>query len=358
MLFPFLLGCTGGHGETNPTDTADTAATPDDAGDTGDSGDTGADCDATVPTIALPDFTAAAPYTYQTVSPSAIDPETDVNADYEHQVFYPDTPTRAELLVYLPGTDGKPANGLHLLDIAARSGYRAIGLAYPTDENTGDICPAWDDDEACTEAFNREKLYGVDGIEELDIDEADSIVGRLTRLLAALDSYAPGAGFGDYLDGGTVQWERVIVVGWSQGSSITGFLGRDVELAGSVHLAAGCNTVEEDGAAAPAAWCLEPRATPLDRMFSLIHTLDDWEYDSLVSWEVYDLDAWGGSADAGTLAPDYCTGPHLLTTSLSSQGGGAEYHKSIATDAQMPLDDDGVPVLAEDYVWLFTLGAG
>jgi len=350
MSLVILCACSG-EGPPGAVDSGERAA------GTSDTGDTASACDATVPTIALPDFTAAAPYVYETVAPSLLDPETDLNPDYEHQVFAPDTPSRAELVVYLTGTDGTPSRNLHLLDIAARSGYRTIGLAWPTDENTGDFCPDWDDSDACTEAFNREKLYGEDGIEGLEVDEPDSIVGRLKRLLSALDSYAPGAGFGQYLDGDDVRWDQVIVAGWSQGSSIAGFLGRDVELAGSVHLAAGCNTVELDGAVAPAAWCYEPRATPLDRMFSLIHTLDDWEFDSLVSWEVYDLDAFDGSADAGTLSPDCCTGPHLLTSSLESQGGGTDYHKSLATDATMPLDDDGVPVLAEDYVWLFTLGA-
>ena len=309
-----------------------------------------------MPTIPLPDFLSAADYEHGSVAPSAIDPATDLNPDYEHQIFLPATPSRTELFVYLTGTDGQPGLNLHLLDIAARAGYRTVGLAYPTDENTGDVCPGSADYEVCTDSFNREKLYGEDYVDGLAVDEPNSVVGRLHRLLVALDAAAPEAGFGNYLEGETVRWEQVVVAGWSQGSTMAASLGKDVALAGSVHLAAGCNPVESDGELLAAAWCFESRATPLDRMFTLIHTLDDWAFDNEVSWEVYNLDAYGEAADAGTLSPDYCTGTHLLTTSLADQDGGAEYHKSLATDPTIPLDADGVPVLAEDYVYLFTLG--
>lgn len=37
---------------------------------------------------------------------------------------------------------------------------------------------------------------------------------------------------------------------------------------------------------------------------------------------------------------------------------GSEYHRSFTTDATILLDGDGLPLLAEDYVWPFTVGAG
>jgi hypothetical protein len=93
--------------------------------------DTGGACDPTVASLDVPDFHAAPlPLTVH-VSPAEIDPASDQQPEDDHVVMVlEDGPTLAPLFVMLPGTDGHPANNLHLLTIAAQSGYRAIGLAY------------------------------------------------------------------------------------------------------------------------------------------------------------------------------------------------------------------------------------
>ena len=75
--------------------------------------------------------------------------------------------------------------------------------------------------------------------------------------------------------------------------------------------------------------------------------------EDTLAMEAFGLTAIADFVDAGTQSPAYCTGSHALQTSLPPQEPG-KFHLSIAQDAQMPIDGDGVPVLAEDYFYMMT----
>lgn len=313
-------------------------------------------CDATVPSIDVPDVKML-DAAHVVVPPSMIDSATDMEPQKSHQVFVPNDPAarRSQLFVMLPGTDGSPANNQNILRIAATAGFRAVGLAYPSDTNQGDLCGATADPAACNVAFAEEKLYGVDATPVLDVNEPNSVVGRLRRLLQAADAQVPGAGFGVYLNGGEVVWDKLVVAGFSQGSGLAGYLGKDKSLARNVFFSSGCDvhgTTMADAAADD--WCSLPRQTPASRMFGLLHAEDKLWLKSQ-AYRAYGMDAFGDFVDAGTLSPRYCTGTHILTSSLAPAPGGGP-HTSLATDPDMPVDVDGVPLLAEDYFYLMTDG--
>lgn len=319
-------------------------------------GGSGGTCDATVPTIDVPDVKTL-DAAHIVVPPSALDPATDMDPQRSHHVFVPNDPNarRPQLFVMLPGTDGSPGNNQNLLRIAATAGFRSVGLAYPSSTNQGDLCGTTADPAACNVAFAEEKLYGVDATPVVDVNEPNSIEGRLRRLLQAAEVQVPGAGFGDYLSNGEIVWEKLVVAGFSQGSGLAGFLGKDKALARNVFFSSGCDVHGTSMADAGADdWCSLPRQTPASKMFGLLHAEDKLWLKSQ-AYTAYGMDAFGEFADAGTLSPSYCTGTHILTTSLApAPGGGA--HNSLASDTDMPVDADGVPLLAEDYFYLMTEG--
>ena len=63
------------------------------------------------------------------------------------------------------------------------------------------VCPPVPDPK-CTESFRQKRIYGDNVTNIVDDTPAESIVARLTKLLAYLDAHYPNDGWGGYLAGG------------------------------------------------------------------------------------------------------------------------------------------------------------
>jgi hypothetical protein len=321
-------------------------------------------CDPTVRSIDVPDLAAPFGFERRFVLPQDIDPATDDFNGASHEIFMPNDPgivVRDRLFVMLPGTNNMPGGFTQILRIAARAGYTAIGLVYDTE-----IAPEWCSGVglsgpplfACSDGFFREKLYGEPALNGITIDEPSSIVGRLRRLLPWLHGEYPSYGFDRFYDANGIRWERIVVGGFSQGAAMTGYLAKDRPLARAVFFAGGCDAWEDPPDFSHLMpWCFDPRQTPAERTFALMHTRDEPQEDMLI-YDTFGMTALGGVANAATAAPDYCTTPHVLQTDLPSQmtqpdDHGQKVHLSVAHDSFMPLDGP-IPVLAEDYWYLLT----
>ena len=97
------------------------------------------------------------------------------------------------LLVFLPGTAGKPENASRFIRAAAAGGYRAISLAYNDTPAVVQACHS-DPDPKCSERFREERVYGRDVSSKIDDTPAESIVSRLGALLAHLARRDPAGG--------------------------------------------------------------------------------------------------------------------------------------------------------------------
>ena len=337
-----LTACSGRGGAKDSESTADTAG----------------DCDPTIASIELPDFHAELDVTVFEIDPAEIDPESDNFPASHHRIWIPSDMsqvTREELFVIIPGTGNQPNAFDDIANVAVRSGYAVIGLAWDSEYHVADYCTESSDQEACREAVFEEKAYGNNTSEEADISEADSVVGRLTRLLRHLDTNYPDAGAGAFLDGDTPRWGSMVLTGFSQGASMVGYVSKDVEVARAVLLAGGGDSATtDDGEILIADWCYDPRATPASRTFALSHLGDSPEADAAVH-AAYGLLDIADYVDAGTSSPAYCTATHALTFDLPAAGDNPNQgHLATAHDGYVPVDDDGVPLLAEDYHYLFT----
>jgi hypothetical protein len=191
-----------------------------------------------------------------------------------HVVIRPQVPTKAELVVFLPGTGGRPQNNLsgnyadadHSLYASASSkGYRVIGLTYQNSPSLNSLCG---NDDACYLATRRTLITGdvQSGSAVTTMDKGDAIIPRLVRLLVYLrDTGDPSGGWGGFLMNPSctvlcrLNPAKIIVSGHSQGGGHAGVIGKDYSVRRVVMLASPCDAVSVLGPIA--SWSLPPFTT-------------------------------------------------------------------------------------------------
>lgn len=331
-------------------------AGPDTAEETGDpwvtDTDTDTTCDPAVGSVAHPDFKTAVVADPVVVVPAELDPDADLDPAFSHLVYEPEERSRERLLVFLPGEDLGPDSFTALMKIGTAGGFRTVGLAWPSTQSPGALCAG---DGACIEAVEQELLYGADVSAEAGVDEADSILGRLLTLVRTMAAAAPDAGWDEYLDDEGLAYENLVVAGWSAGANAAAYLGKDLALGGGVYFAGGCDLAVDGGEIVPADWCAATRLTTPDKMYGMLHTAD--QYDALVAgFDALTLDDYGDFADADITEPRYCTATHQLHTTLPDQAGVDDFHAAVGVDGHVAADGLGVPLNANDYWYMLTMG--
>ena len=226
-----------------------------------------------------------------------------------------------------------------------------------------------------------ENITGSDLSEQLIVGPNNSIEMRLRKLIQYLAVQAPGAGFDQYLAGDDIQWDKLIVAGFSQGGGNAGILSMKYALSRSIFFSKGwspiydvdeslictadqecmdegwdyCSTFdsgEDEGVCIQtylSSYTYDTRLTPPDRSYLLIH-----EKEGAIKYSLKGAAAWGMD-ECGELVTvdgqtdgDYgCS--HILGTQAepSSASGGDHdggYHGSMGSDNSMAKDDTGLPV--------------
>jgi hypothetical protein len=205
----------------------------------------------------------------QCVSPSATDAAI-ARFDEPHFIFF-DARTRldADLLVFLPGTNGAP-HPLPFLKQAADAGYRVVSLAYNDTPSVAVYCPR-KPDPSCSEQFRRMRIYG-NGIRldpAIDNTTAESIVNRLVKLLQYLDRHEPQQQWSRYLENGEPNWGRIAWSGQSQGAGMAALIAKDHVVARVILFSSPWDfVVSGDGQRTLAPWLSVPSETPPVRWFA------------------------------------------------------------------------------------------
>ena len=125
-----------------------------------------------------------------TIVPSSI--ESGIDPSYDAPVYFSPSVTSAKgkLFVFLAGTNGVPRLYQDILREGAVRGYHVIGLTYVNGTEVHDYC-ANSSDPACWGDVRSEIVYGNGTTNLLTVTPANSIVGRLTALLAYLSVTYP-----------------------------------------------------------------------------------------------------------------------------------------------------------------------
>ncbi len=291
---------------------------------------------------ATPAFAAHILPTVQLVAASTTDPAIDDVIGMHHVALGPQSERVGRLLVFLPGTTAPPQIYSQLIEGAARQGYHAIGLAYVNPAAVNVLCFGMAA-SGCHEMVRREIILGTDETTLVDVDFDNSIVNRLDRLLAHLESIAPNEGWDSYRNAvGQLRWERVVVAGHSQGAGHAAFIARLESVARAV-LFSGTEA---------AAWTQAGDfVTPASNIWAFGHSLEAFISAFQSSWDNIGIPGIPTSVD-GVGAP-FGTSQQLTTSNTNCTGdpqANGFYHNCHCVDGFMPPPlPDGTPYF--QYVW-------
>jgi len=207
------------------------------------------------------------------ILPSKTDPAIR-SFDFPNYVLVNDkTSPRADLLVFLPGTNGKPPGPLAFLKAAADHGYRVISLAYNDTPAVAVYCPRRPD-PGCSAQFRQRRIYGDGPPLEPAIDNtrAESIINRLVKLLIYLEQREPGRGWAQYLKDGAPNWSRIVLAGQSQGAGMAAFIAKQHVVARVILFSSPWDFyVSKGNGRRLAPWIATPSKTPPERWYGGYH---------------------------------------------------------------------------------------
>jgi predicted esterase len=260
------------------------------------------------------------------IVPSTIDSTVRRFDEAHYVVFERTVRADAPLLVFLPGTGGRPQNTSDFADVAARQGYRVIGLEYVDTPAVAQICPRVRDPD-CSEKVRRKRTFGDDVTPLIDDRAEESIVSRLSKLLAALGREHPTEGWSQYLEDGRPKWSRIAVSGLSQGAGMAAYIAQRTQVARVVLFSSPWDNYGAGRTFAP--WIKRgPGATPAERWYGAYHGKEP----------TADLI---GRAYAALEIPKAHV--HVLALEPANSRSPNPYHVSVVANGATPRAADGAP---------------
>jgi len=274
----------------------------------------------------------------------------------------PTVAPRAKLLVFLPGTQGRPSQYTYILRAGASRGFHAVGINYPNQTAMGSLCQ-FSADPDCYWTARNEVIFGngtpVSG--QSAVTRADSVVNRLNKLLKWLANNQSAEGWGQFLRvDGTVDWSKVVLAGHSQGGGHVGVLAKTVSLSRAVYFSAPEDWNEL--ANLPAGWiAARPNVTAATLQFGFGSDLDTLvpNAHAFVHWDGLGLPR----PSAGPVLVDGAAAPffnsHQLRTSLSFNPASTaptpalRFHGVTVVDTSTPIDAKGRPLFDTNGVWKY-----
>ena len=226
--------------------------------------------------------------------------------------------SNGELFLFLPGTGGQPECCQDLLETAAETGFLAIGLTYPNTEAVGKICL---NDLSCYGIVRQNDFDGSAPSTFSDITPANSIQSRLVDLLLYLAARHPRQGWGQFLDGPTPVWSRIVVAGHSQGGGDAAYVAKIRRVEGVVMLSSPVDSSATDPPV-PATYLTTGHLTPLERYVAFDH-VDDPFHDKIVAdWTALDLQSFGPAASVDGSRPPFRQLPRARDLCRRAPGSG------------------------------------
>ncbi|MFN9106329.1 MAG: BPSS1187 family protein [Betaproteobacteria bacterium] len=263
----------------------------------------------------------------------------------------PASAARGRLFVFFPGTGATPANYRLIVRTAATRGLHSIGLNYPNSLAVASLCNGSADPD-CHAKVRNETLLGQDTSQLVTVTPADSIVNRLTKLLAYLHARHPAEGWGQYLTNGQPDWTRIRVAGHSQGGGHAAFIAKQFAVDRAVYFSSPSDW--RDGPNQPATWMGSPGATPAVRQYGFTHLRDPLVTITVAlgNWQALGLAGFGVPVSVDGAAPPYA-GSHQLTTDAAPNPAAttvSPLHGVPVVDAPTPRTASGAPLF--EPVWI------
>jgi predicted esterase len=272
------------------------------------------------------------------VKPSSLD-STVTRFDEAHIITFSRTAKAdAPLLLFLPGTGGRPQNATLFQEAAARQGYRVVGLQYVDEPAVQQVCPR-EPDPTCSEKVRRKRIFGDDVTPLIDDRAQESIVARLVTLLSGLERQHPGEGWAGYLKDGHPNWPRIAVSGHSQGAGMAAYIAQRTLVARVVLFSSPWDSYGPRRTLAP--WLNRGNgATPPDRWYAAYHKKENA------------ADLIERAYSALKIPRDHIQPMNLET--MAAPNAANPYHLSVVGNGATPKKADGTPAYLD--VWLAMVG--
>lgn len=270
---------------------------------------------------------------------------------FRHFTFYnPDCVPKNKLLVHMVGTGGDPFSTEIFPSVAANNGFHVVSLKYHNDTSAQTACNNSPDVD-CHFKFRKEIIEGVDYSPETVVDATNSINNRLLKLIQYMDATYPTQNWGQFYTGSTMNWNKVLTSGHSQGGGHAAVMGIENNLNRVLMFASPNDYSTAFTQMAP--WLNMTHATP-DSAYYSFNNLNDligqfsWQYTAAINL--------GEGAFGDTVNVDYNDCPYSNSRNLytSIDQPGLTDHGSVVTDNNTPLDAQNQPVFKD--VWLYMLG--
>jgi hypothetical protein len=218
--------------------------------------------------------------------------------------------------VFFPGTGGRPDNVMPLLQVAAKAGYRVIGLSYNDEPAVDQVCPKHKE-PACPSNMRQRRIYGdTKAFGDIDDRPEESMVNRLTKLIQYLVKTNPGEGWDGYLSGSDLNWSRLALSGHSQGGGMAAFMAKSHAVARVVTFSGGWDRYNAGGRLELASWYRQSSATPAANYWGTYHEKE--EQAALIATSYKQMG----------IPPDHIR----LTTAPPKKAGN--YHPSVVGNAE------------------------
>jgi hypothetical protein len=201
--------------------------------------------------------------------------ETDKNytaTEESHYVSRNSTKHLNKLLLFIGGSYSVPKDYYIFCQHAATQGFDVISLSYPNTIATAPLGSS--SDQYIFDNYRDEICFGNQVSNVVIVDALNCINTRTIKLIQFLKVTYPNENWQQYLTAqNTLQWNKVIVAGHSQGSGHACYLGKK-NLVDRVLMFSGPNDYSGYYSAA-ANWLTQTGATPLNNQFSLLHVQDE-----------------------------------------------------------------------------------
>lgn len=307
-----------------------------------------------VPTSTERTFNATITDSAITATPSTGEaPHTSINPS-------PAINPRGRLFVFLPGTQGRPAQYTFILRAAATRGFHALGLNYQNQVAMGSLCQQSPDPDCYWNARNVVIFGGGTPVAgQVATSSADSIFNRLNKALIWLKDNHPAEGWGQFLlSDNSVNWSTVVISGHSQGGGHAGVLVKRFALSRACYFSAPEDWNETTDR--PANWTgTRSNVTPADRQFGFGSDNDSLVPNShaFAHWTSLGL----GTPSGGPVLVDNSAAPYSgsqqLRTNLppnpasTALSTALKNHGVTVVDTSTPLDNQGKPHFDTSGVW-------
>lgn len=253
------------------------------------------------------------------------------------------------LYVFFPGTYRNPTVSRATTEKAASLGFHSIGLMYDNLVAGNPLCKATGD-ITCHSRARREVIDGIDRHVGVNVNTANSVINRLTKLLVYLNKTRPTQGWGQYLLNGKPNWSKIIVSGHSQGASVAGVIGRYYPVKRVIMI----SMMDFLNNGKIPDWVA--MTTNKEKYYHITNSADELvPYTKVkIGWEKMGMTPYGGRINVDWNASPYSNTHTLITTVTPKTTNVDKYHNSTGVDSYIPKNASGKYIYDKAWEYLLT----